>query len=129
MTTNNDFNIQGDAIETCQYLFMTERPLDMSWSKFIGEESQGIINAFSSLYSELLPDDDEDEEEQKGEEEEPVNFFALKELMKLQYQVLTRPEPCYKAMANMWSNSKQCLMEVMQMALYYDPGLLYETIL
>lgn len=46
---------------------------------------EGILEAFSQLYTEILhEDDDADDEDEEGKDVDEVgNFFALKELMKL----------------------------------------------
>ena len=80
---------------------------------------------FSSIYKEILSED----EEQKNNEEEGPNFFAIKELMKLEYQLLTKTEDCFKAMVHEWSNSKENLAQVMDMMCYENVGLKYEAIL
>ena len=49
--------------------------------------------------------------------------------MKLEYQMLTRKEPCFKAMALEWSNDKEKLKQVMDMMCFNDEGLKYETTL
>ena len=49
--------------------------------------------------------------------------------MKLQYQLLTKPDPCYKELADLWSNSKENLQQVMEMLYFEDNGLKYEVIL
>ena len=47
---------------------------------------------FYDIYQQILPsdDDDEDDDEEEKKEDEAVNFFALKELMKLEYVLLTK---------------------------------------
>jgi len=84
---------------------MTERPLNPDWTKFIDKQKSALLELFSSIYKEILSED----EEQKNNEEEGPNFFAIKELMKLEYQLLTKTEDCFKAMVHEWSNSKENL--------------------
>lgn len=49
--------------------------------------------------------------------------------MKLEYQMLTRTEDCFKAMALEWSNSKDVLRQVSEMLSYEDVQMRYECIL
>ena len=104
---------------------MTERPLNPDWTKFIDKHKSALLELFSSIYKEILSED----EEQKNNEEEGPNFFAIKELMKLEYQLLTKTEDCFKAMVHEWSNSKENLAQVMDMMCYENVGLKYEAIL
>ena len=86
------------------------------------------MKTFSDLYRLIL---NEDEEEQKFEEEdddEAGNFFALKELMKLQYLLLTKGDASFQGMAMVWSNNEEYLKQVMNLALYEDTALKLETI-
>ena len=85
---------------------------------------------FYEIYQQILPDDeDEDDDEEERKEEEQVNFFALKELMKLEYVLLTKTEPYFESMAHLWSNSKKHLIQVMDMLRYDDKQLKVEAIL
>ena len=75
-------------------------------------------------------DDDEDDEDEERKEDEAVNFFALKELMNIEYVLLTKSElPCFDEMAHAWSNSKKYLMMVMNLLRYEDKQLKVEVIL
>ena len=83
---------------------MTERPSNLDWIKFIDTQKSAILEVFSSIYKEILREDEE-----RKENEEGSNFFAIKELMKLEYQLLTKTEDCFKAMVQEWSNKKENL--------------------
>ena len=89
---------------------MTERSNDMDWLKFIDDNKERILESFSQLYNEITDEEDADKDEgvEKKEDDEG-NFFALKELMKLQYQMLTTKDKCFKSMQEHWTNDKQCL--------------------
>mmetsp|Transcript_5809 Transcript_5809/g.6926 ORF Transcript_5809/g.6926 Transcript_5809/m.6926 type:complete len:232 (+) Transcript_5809:532-1227(+) len=130
---NFNFNIQSDAVETTIYLLMTERANDIDWANFIEENKVRFIETFSQLYDEITDDDagdkDDGENKQNAHDDEGGNFFALKELMKLQYQMLTKQDKCFKSMQHYWSNNKQCLIQVMQLMEYEDDSLIYECIL
>ena len=64
---------------------LKERPQNLDFGKFIKDNIEGILEAFSQLYTEILhEDDDADDEDEEGKDVDEVgNFFALKELMKL----------------------------------------------
>lgn len=63
---------------------LKERPQNLDFGKFIEDNIEGILEAFSQLYTEILHEDDDDDEDEEGKDEDEVgNFFALKELMKL----------------------------------------------
>ena len=59
----------------------------MKWEQFIEQNKEGLVGMFSEIYREILGDDEEEKEgEGEGDDEqEGTNFFAMKELMKLEY--------------------------------------------
>ena len=64
----------------------------------MSRNKEGISDMFYELYQEILPpeeDDDQEDEEEERKDDEAVNFFALKELMKLEYILLTKSEPYF----------------------------------
>ena len=84
---------------------MTERSNDMDWQKFIDDNKVRFLESFSQLYDEITDEDAGDKEaggEEEKKEDEGGNFFALKELMKLQYQMLTTNFRCFKSMQEHW---------------------------
>ena len=56
---------------------------------------------------------------------EPDPGFALK----LEYQMLTKTERCFRELAVFWSNKTEIMKQVMDLMLYEDNGLQYEAIL
>ena len=80
---------------------------------------------------EILGEDEEKKasDEDADEDGEAGNFFALRELMKLEYQMLTKTERCFRELAVFWSNKTEIMKQVMDLMLYEDNGLQYEAIL
>ncbi len=87
------------------------------------------MEAFAILYTEIL-DEDAEESKSDNEEENECNFFALKELMKLEFSLLTKSEPWFKSMAMFWSNNVESLKQVTNLLRYEgDKGVKFEAIL
>lgn len=85
---SEDFNVQSDAIETTQQLFGTEtRANNSKMTEFVEQNMDAVLHLFYDLYKEIDPDDLDEEAEEQSNEEGP-NFFELKELMKIEYQLL-----------------------------------------
>lgn len=127
---NFDFNIQSDAVETTMFLLMADRPSDDNWAKFIIENQEQLTEVFFELYEEIAGDEDQlPEKNNGGDDEAQCNFFALKELMKLQYQMLTKRGECFEAVVHNWSNDKRRLRQIMELSEFEDDGLIYECIL
>ena len=112
---------------------MTERSNDLDWANFIEENKVRFIETFSSLYDEITdeeaPDKQVGDDENNEEKNEGGNFFALKELMKLQYQMLTSKDKCFKSMQEHFCNDKNRLYQVMQLMEFEDDSLVFECIL
>lgn len=75
-------------------MLLTDRSNDMDWANFFEENKVRLVDSFSQLYDDITKEQD-DEEEEKQDQDEAGNFFALKELMKLQYQMLTTNFRCF----------------------------------
>ena len=109
---------------------MADRPSDDNWAKFIIENQEQFTEVFFELYEEIAGDEDQLPEKNNGEDDEAqCNFFALKELMKLQYQMLTKRGECFEAVVHNWSNDKRRLRQIMELSEFEDDGLIYECIL
>lgn len=59
---------------------MTDRATNVEWTSFVMKNKTKLINLFSEIYKEFL-----DQDQQQNVDDEQINFFAIKELMKLQY--------------------------------------------
>ena len=88
------------------------------------------MEAFAVLYTEILDEDAEESKDNINEEENECNFFALKELMKLEFSLLTKSEPWFKSMAMFWSNNVESLKQVTNLLRYEgDKGVKLEAIM
>ena len=67
---HTDFNVQADALETLQEIYLFDRPADSTFNSFMNENKLAILETFQNLRA------------SKPEEE---NYFAVRESLKLQY--------------------------------------------
>ena len=61
----SDFNVQSDALETMQELFLQDHGL--SWEKFLTENAEAILDLFNDL----------------EHADSDTNYFAVREAMKM----------------------------------------------
>ena len=123
-------------MSNAQYLLMTERINDLDWANFIEENNERFLQMFSNIYQDIAGGEDEESilfgngnNNDDEDDDEHGNFFALKELMKLQYQMLTKKEECFMSMKESWVSDKASLRQVMKLMEYEDDALIYECIL
>jgi hypothetical protein len=73
LVEHSDFNVSSDALETLQELYLLERPRESSFHNFLSENKLAILETFSTL---------------RASKPEDENYFAVRESLKLQYQLL-----------------------------------------
>lgn len=80
-------------------MFSSERKNDEAFKNFMSEHSEEILNLFTELYNSVNAEGDFDEEASDAAED--TNVWALRECMKLEYQMLQD----YSFLRNNFSNS------------------------
>jgi len=122
---SEDFNVQSDAIETTQQLFGTEtRTNNSKMTEFVNKNMDEVLHLFYNIYKEIDPDDLDEEADEQSNEEEP-NFFELKELMKIEYQLLQD----YRELREHFSNHTEYLKQTLNLLNANNNGVEQEAIL
>ena len=80
-------------------MFSSERKNDEAFKNFMSEHSEEVLNLFTELYNSVNAEGDFDEEASDAGED--TNVWALRECMKLEYQMLQD----YSFLRNNFSNS------------------------
>lgn len=102
----SDFNVQSDALETMQELFLQEH--GPGWEHFLSENAEAVLEVFNDL----------------EHADADTNYFAVREAMKMQYQLLCANRP----LREVFSNSKKYLMQTMENMIGDNEGITFEAI-
>ena len=104
-------------------MFSSERKNDEAFKNFMSEHSEEILNLFTELYNSVNAEDDFDEEASDAGED--TNVWALRECMKLEYQMLQD----YSFLRNNFSNSVPRLKLTLKLLNNSDTSIEQEAIL
>ena len=140
---DGDFGVEADAIQTLQVsclsivmfnttilmnlylqnLFSSKRKNDETFKDFLSEHLEEILNLFTELYNSVNYEGDFDEE--ASDAAENTNVWALRECMKLEYQMLQD----YSFLRNHFSNSVDRLKQTLKLLNNSDTSIEQEAIL
>jgi len=93
-------------------------------TEFVQENMDEVLHLFYNIYKEIDPDDLDEEADEQSNEEEP-NFFELKELMKIEYQLLQD----YRELREHFSNHTEYLKQTLNLLNANNNGVEQEAIL
>jgi len=135
---SRDFNVQTESIEVLEALLLPKDPKAVEgWTKFMNEHSTQILKMFADLQKQALPDEEDDEsdsnedspdlpnDEMKKGQSNYINFIALTQSMKLEYEMLNT----YEVLLEEFTNSREHLMQTMDNLNTEHESITYEAIL
>lgn len=126
-----DFSVSSDALETFASIFTGKRKMKTKGdaellSNFLGQQSKEIHDIFQRLKHKTGADLDQTITSPRDNPDEPrSNYFALREIMKLEYTVISE----HQSLLECFSNDEKTLLNTFNLLNADNDGIQFEAVL